>query len=110
MTPASKRLLNGFPKPIRSMRIQECRRNWDIAAYTTTTTRWPRRSTVAEVDILVDAEGKKHDWRAELFEALKKRQKADGSWVNENDRWLEGEPNLVTGYVMMTLSHCKPKK
>ncbi len=66
--------------------------------------------TVAEVDILVDAEGKKHDWRAELFEALKKRQKADGSWVNENDRWLEGEPNLVTGYVMMTLSHCKPKK
>jgi squalene-hopene/tetraprenyl-beta-curcumene cyclase len=65
--------------------------------------------SVAEMDYVVDAEGKKHDWRAELFEALKKRQKADGSWVNENDRWLEGEPNLVTGYVLMTLGHCKPK-
>jgi squalene-hopene/tetraprenyl-beta-curcumene cyclase len=29
--------------------------------------------------------------------------------VNENDRWMEGDPNLVTGYVLMALSHCRPK-
>jgi squalene-hopene/tetraprenyl-beta-curcumene cyclase len=63
-----------------------------------------------EADTFTDAEGKKHDWRAELVEALKKRQKADGSFVNANDRWMEGDPNLVSGYAMMALSHCKPKK
>lgn len=60
-------------------------------------------------DQFVDAAGVAHDWRADLFRALKSRQRADGSWVNENDRWLEGDPNLVTGYALMALSHCKPK-
>jgi squalene-hopene/tetraprenyl-beta-curcumene cyclase len=61
------------------------------------------------VDEVVDAEGKKHDWRAELTAALAKRQRADGSWLNEN-HWMEGDPQLVTGYALMTLSYCKPKK
>ena len=65
---------------------------------------------VMEVETFVDAAGKKHDWRAELTEALKKRQKADGSFVNANDRWMEGDPGLVGGYVLMALSHCKAKK
>lgn len=65
---------------------------------------------VMEIDTFTDAEGKKHDWRAELTEALKKRQKPDGSFVNVNDRWMEGDPALVGGYVLMALSHCKPKK
>ena len=56
-----------------------------------------------------DAKGVKHDWRADLIAALAKRQKADGSWVNENDRWMEGDPNLVTGYALMALSYCKKK-
>lgn len=60
-------------------------------------------------DMFVDSKGVKHDWRADLFAALVKRQKPDGSWVNETDRWMEGDPNLVTGYVLMALSHCKPK-
>jgi squalene-hopene/tetraprenyl-beta-curcumene cyclase len=55
-------------------------------------------------------DGKKHDWRADLLAALKKRQKENGSWVNDNDRWMEGEPNLVTGYALMALSHVRPKK
>jgi squalene-hopene/tetraprenyl-beta-curcumene cyclase len=62
------------------------------------------------IDELVDAEGKKHDWRADLTAALAKRQKADGSWVNEQDHWMEGDPQLVTAYALMALSHCKPKK
>jgi squalene-hopene/tetraprenyl-beta-curcumene cyclase len=56
------------------------------------------------------ADGKKHDWKADLTGALAKRQKADGSWANAKDRWMEGDPNLVTGYALMTLSHCKPAK
>ncbi len=62
------------------------------------------------IDEVVDAEGKKHDWRADITEALAKRQKADGSWVNDKDQWMEGDPNLVTGYALMALSYCKPRK
>ncbi len=60
-------------------------------------------------DTFTDAKGVQHDWRADLFAELAKRQRPDGSWVNENDRWMEGDPNLVTGYALMALSHCKPK-
>ena len=54
-----------------------------------------------------DNDGNKHDWRAELVAALSERQNADGSWVNKNNRWLESDANLVTGYVLLTLSYCK---
>lgn len=60
-------------------------------------------------DTFTDANGVKHDWRADLFAALAKRQRPDGSWANDNDRWMEGDPNLVTGYALMALSHCQPK-
>ncbi len=62
------------------------------------------------IDEVVDADGKKHDWRADIAEALAQRQKPDGSWVNDKDQWMEGDPNLVTGYALMALSYCKPKK
>jgi squalene-hopene/tetraprenyl-beta-curcumene cyclase len=57
-----------------------------------------------------DASGKKHDWKADIVGALAKRQKPDGSWVNSNDRWMEGDPNLDIGYALMALAHCRPKK
>ncbi len=60
------------------------------------------------IDEVVDANGKKHDWRADITAALAKRQRADGSWVN-NNHWMESDPNLVTGYALMALSYCKPK-
>ena len=60
-------------------------------------------------DEFVDDKGVKHNWRQDLVTAIAKRQKADGSWTNPTDRWLEGDPNLVSGYVLMALSHCKPK-
>ena len=62
-----------------------------------------------KLDVVEDAAGAKHDWRAELIRELAARQKEDGSWVNANDRWMEGDANLVTGYVLLTLSHCQPK-
>jgi squalene-hopene/tetraprenyl-beta-curcumene cyclase len=57
---------------------------------------------------VVDATGTKHDWRADLLAELIQRQRPDGSWVNSDPRWLEGDPNLVTGYVLLALSYCKP--
>jgi len=30
-------------------------------------------------------------------------QRPDGSWVNEADRWMEGDPNLVTAYSVIAL-------
>jgi len=56
----------------------------------------------------VDAKGVKHDWKTDLFRAIQKRQQKDGSWTNPTDRWMEGDPHLVTGYMLMALSHVRP--
>lgn len=61
------------------------------------------------VDEFEDAAGVKHNWRADLVAALAQRQRPDGSWVNTTDRWMEGDPNLVTGYALMALSYCQKK-
>jgi len=55
-----------------------------------------------------DTQGVKHNWRAELVAELARRQQPDGSWINENDRWLEGDPNLVTAYALLALAYCRP--
>jgi len=60
------------------------------------------------LDVIEDADGVKHDWRRELREELIRRQRPDGSWINENSRWLEGEPSLVTGYALLALAYCRP--
>jgi squalene-hopene/tetraprenyl-beta-curcumene cyclase len=65
---------------------------------------------VLGIDEFTDAAGKKHDWRAELTDTLAKKQQKNGSWVNDKDQWMEGDPNLVTGYALMALSYCKKKK
>ncbi|HVS36882.1 MAG TPA: prenyltransferase/squalene oxidase repeat-containing protein [Gemmataceae bacterium] len=65
---------------------------------------------VLGVDEVTDAKGQKHDWRADITAAIAKRQRPDGSFVNEQEHWEEGDPDLVTGYALMALSHCKPKK
>jgi squalene-hopene/tetraprenyl-beta-curcumene cyclase len=58
---------------------------------------------------LVDASGKAHDWRSELEAALAKRQNANGSWVNQSDTFMEGDPNLVTAYAILALAYSRPK-
>jgi squalene-hopene/tetraprenyl-beta-curcumene cyclase len=60
-------------------------------------------------DEFTDAKGTKHDWRQELFDQLKKTQKADGSWVNANNAFLEGVPVLATAFALMAISYCKKK-
>lgn len=58
---------------------------------------------IAQQDIITDTKGGKHNWREELIQALIKRQRDDGSWVNQADRWLEGQPSLVTCYGVLAL-------
>jgi squalene-hopene/tetraprenyl-beta-curcumene cyclase len=61
-------------------------------------------------DRFEDAKGKKHDWRRDLFEALKKRQKDNGSWVNRGDKMFgEANPDLATAFAVLTLSYCRPE-
>ena len=47
-------------------------------------------------DPFKDAEGTEHHWRSDLVAALAKRQDENGSWVNKSDRFMEGDPNIVT--------------
>ena len=55
----------------------------------------------------VDAEGAEHDWREELTARIESLQKQNGSWLNPQDRWYEGDPNLVTAYSLLALSYCE---
>jgi squalene-hopene/tetraprenyl-beta-curcumene cyclase len=65
--------------------------------------------SAAEVDVLTDATGTEHNWRAELFNLLASKQADDGSFVNEeNPRWMEGDRALVTGYALLALAYCQP--
>lgn len=62
-------------------------------------------------DTFTDASGQKHDWRRELFEALRSRQQADGSWRNEGDQVFgESDPNLATAFAVLTLGYCQAPK
>jgi squalene-hopene/tetraprenyl-beta-curcumene cyclase len=55
-----------------------------------------------------DAQGVKHDWRADLLGELVRRQRPDGSWTNDNNKWMESDPTLVTGYALLSLAYCRP--
>ena len=50
-----------------------------------------------------DADGVPHEWREELCKKLLSLQRDDGSWANEEDRWFEGNPHLVTAYSVLAL-------
>lgn len=60
-------------------------------------------------DSIIDAAGRKHDWRADLIGALAKRQNSNGSWVNPSDGFMEGDPNLVTAYGLLALAYAGSK-
>jgi len=58
--------------------------------------------------ILDDASGMPHVWRDDLVKVLADEQLEDGSWVNKaNERWMEGNRNLVTAYALLALAYCK---
>lgn len=57
-------------------------------------------------DRLTTATGQQRNWRDDLISELAERQNDDGSWTNQDKRWLESDPNLVTAYCLLALSHC----
>lgn len=52
---------------------------------------------------LVMEDGKRVSWRRDLGLKLLNLQGGTGSWVNENGRWWEKDPVLVTAYAVITL-------
>jgi squalene-hopene/tetraprenyl-beta-curcumene cyclase len=56
-------------------------------------------------DEVAEPDGKAHDWRVELTQQLLRVQRADGSWFNENGRWMEQIPDLVTAYAVLAIEH-----
>ncbi|HAW98398.1 MAG TPA: cycloartenol synthase [Opitutae bacterium] len=50
-----------------------------------------------------DGEGKMRDWRKELAFELLNQQDPKGFWMNENGRWWERDPILVTAYALLSL-------
>ncbi len=54
--------------------------------------------------------GEKHNWRAELINALAERVNPDGSWVNKAEsRWSEGNSVLTTCYEILALEEALKK-
>lgn len=62
---------------------------------------------VLGIDEIEDSKGVKHNWREDLINQLAKTQKPDGSWINEQDRWMEGDANLVTAFALLAISNTK---
>jgi squalene-hopene/tetraprenyl-beta-curcumene cyclase len=52
--------------------------------------------------IIVDAQGKKHDWRAEMIQKIFTEQKPDGSFLG-GAKWMEGNPILATAYTVIAV-------
>jgi hypothetical protein len=53
-------------------------------------------------------DGKLHNWALELSRRIISLQSPDGSWINgEAERWLEGNPSLVTAYAVEVLNNCR---
>jgi squalene-hopene/tetraprenyl-beta-curcumene cyclase len=59
--------------------------------------------SIAGIDTLTLKDGTKVNWRQDLAKRLLNLQKADGSWANDNGRWMEKDPILVTGYGVITM-------
>jgi squalene-hopene/tetraprenyl-beta-curcumene cyclase len=55
------------------------------------------------VETLELKDGRKVDWRRDVAMKLINLQQRDGSWANDNNRWWEKDPALVTSYAVLTL-------
>lgn len=65
--------------------------------------------TVAEVNTLSLKDGRIVPWARMLAMRLLNTQQRDGSWVNQNNRWMERDPVLVTCYALMALEMIHPR-
>jgi squalene-hopene/tetraprenyl-beta-curcumene cyclase len=63
-----------------------------------------RALDAAAIQTLELADGTKVDWKEALAKELIRRQQADGSWVNDNNRFWEADPALSTSYALIALT------
>lgn len=49
--------------------------------------------------------GESRDWANDLIDKLASLQKPDGRFVNDTDRWMEGDPILATSYALLALQN-----
>ena len=59
--------------------------------------------SAANINLLKLENGTEADWRKDLGEKLLASQRENGSWVNDNGRWMESNPVLVTAYTVLSL-------
>jgi squalene-hopene/tetraprenyl-beta-curcumene cyclase len=59
--------------------------------------------SAANVNLLKLENGKEADWRSELATKLLSKQRENGSWINDNGRWMESNPVLVTAFTILSL-------
>jgi squalene-hopene/tetraprenyl-beta-curcumene cyclase len=59
--------------------------------------------TAANMDVLKLQDGREIDWRKELGSSLLTKQRENGSWANENGRFMESNPILVTTFSILSL-------
>lgn len=57
------------------------------------------------VETITETGGETRDWANDLIDRLGELQKPDGSFENLHDRWMEGDPVLVTAYALLALQH-----
>ena len=57
----------------------------------------------AGINKLKLADGSEADWRKDLGGKILATQRENGSWVNDNGRFMESNPVLVTAYTVMAL-------
>jgi len=57
------------------------------------------------VDVLVLKDGTEVNWRQALAKKLVSLHKHPGYWANENSRWMESDPFLVSAYTLLALSN-----
>ena len=54
---------------------------------------------------VLDDKGQKRNWAQEMSARIVSLQKPDGSWINENGKYWEDNPILVTSRALVALSH-----
>jgi squalene-hopene/tetraprenyl-beta-curcumene cyclase len=59
--------------------------------------------SAANINQLKLDNGKEVDWRNELAGKLLANQRENGSWINDNGRWMESNPVLVTAFTLLSL-------
>ncbi len=55
-------------------------------------------------EVIATPDGQKHQWRADVAKKLVDLQKEKGEWANENGRYMESIPELVTSYALIALN------